>query len=196
MQRRFLNVGGGSKLTPVPPVYEGWEHLLLDIDPKGEPEICLDARDLATLEAGQFDAIYCSHNLEHYFAHDVKRVLGGFHHVLKDDGFAEIRVPDMGGLFNEVIERKLDIDDVLYTSGRGPILVRDVIYGFGREIEDSGVDFYAHKTGFTRKSLAAALTRANFPYHVFTTGRNRELAVRAFKKMPNQEQRALLGIKG
>jgi SAM-dependent methyltransferase len=195
MQRRFLNVGGGSKLTPVPPVYDGWEHFLLDIDTKGEPEICLDARELATLEAGRFDAVYCSHNLEHYFAHDVKRVLAGFHHVLKDDGFAEIRVPDMGGLFQEVIERKLDIDDVLYQSPLGPIMVRDVIYGLGKEIEQSGVDFYAHKTGFTRKSITAALNGSNFPYLVFTTGRNREIAVRAFKKMPNLEQRALLGIK-
>ncbi len=195
MQKNFLNVGGGSKHVKVPPIYDGWEHLLLDIDPKGNPDVCLDARELATLDANRFDAIYCSHNLEHYFAHDVARVLAGFHHVLKADGFAEIRVPDMGELFKEVVQRQLDIDDVLYDSGRGPIRVRDVIYGHGAEIEASGVDFYAHKTGFTRKSLAAALNRAQFPYLVFTQGRNREIAVRAFKQMPTAEQKALIGVR-
>jgi SAM-dependent methyltransferase len=195
MQRKFLNVGGGSKKVAVPPIYQGWEHLLLDIDPKGNPDVCLDARELATLEGGQFDAIYCSHNLEHYFAHDVAKVLKGFHYVLKADGFAEIRVPDMGSLFQEVVQRQLDIDDVLYESGRGPIRVRDVIYGHGPEIEASGVDFYAHKTGFTRKSLGAALNRAGFPYLVFTQGRNREIAVRGFKQMPSEEQKTLIGVK-
>lgn len=194
MTKRFLNVGGGSKGVWLPEIYAGWEHVLLDIDPKGEPDVCLDARELSTLDADQFDAVYCSHNLEHYFPHDVKRVLDGFFHVLKDDGFAEIRVPDMGSLFKEIIERKLDIDDTLYTSGRGPVLVRDVIYGFGPEIEESGVDFYAHRTGFTRKSLAAAVTRSGFAYGAFTIGRNRELAVRGFKKTPSPELQALLGI--
>lgn len=172
--------------TPVAGLYEGWDHLLLDIDPEGNSDICLDARDLCTLEPGQFDAVYCSHNLEHYFAHDVKKVLAGFIHVLKADGFAEIRVPDMGALFEEIVARKLDIDDHLYTSPEGPVLVRDVIYGFGPQIEASGVDFYAHKTGFTRKSMRSALAAAGFRYCVFTKGRDREIAVRAFRQMPHR----------
>lgn len=192
--KRFLNVGGGSKAVWLPDIYRGWEHVLLDIDPKGEPDVCLDARELGTLDSCQFDAIYCSHNLEHYYAHDVKRVLDGFNHVLKDDGFVEIRVPDMGGLFKEIAERQLDINDALYISGRGPVLVRDVIYGFGPEIESSGVDFYAHRTGFTRKSLVEALTRSGFPYRAFTAPRNRELAIRGFKKSPSPQLRTMLGI--
>ena len=187
MLRRFLNVGGGSKNIKVPEFYDGWEHVLLDIDPLGSPDICLDARELLTVSSDQFDAIYCSHNLEHYFSHDVRKVLRGFHHVLKPDGFAEIRVPDMGELFEEIISRKLDIDDVLYDSGAGPIRVLDVIYGYGRQIEASGVDFYAHRTGFTRKSIAEALRQASFPYWVFFKGRNREIFVRAFKQHPTPE---------
>jgi SAM-dependent methyltransferase len=187
MLRRFLNVGGGSKNIKVPEFYDGWEHVLLDIDPLGSPDVCLDARELMTITSDQFDAIYCSHNLEHYFAHDVRKVLRGFHHVLKPDGFAEIRVPDMGGLFEEILSRKLDIDDVLYDSSAGPIRVLDVIYGYGRQIEASGVDFYAHRTGFTRKSIAEALRQANFPYWAFFKGRNREILVRAFKQSPTPE---------
>ena len=79
-----LNVGGNSKTISLPPQYADFEHILLDIDPKGSPDIVCDARDLEELEAGQFDAVYCSHNLEHYYRHEVKRVLAGFLHVLKD----------------------------------------------------------------------------------------------------------------
>lgn len=195
MAKRFLNVGGGSKDVWTPPFFAGWNHVLLDIDPKGQPDICLDARALTTLKGGQFDAIYCSHNLEHYFAHDVKKVLDGFHHVLRPDGFVEIRVPDLGGLFREIVAHQLDIDDVLYRSSRGPVLVRDVIFGFGPEIEESGTEFYAHRTGFTKKSLTGALRRSGFSYSSFTAGRNRELVARGFKTYPSEELRALLGIR-
>lgn len=187
MQRRFLNVGGGNKKIRVPEFYDGWDHVLLDIDPSGNPDVCLDARELLTIASDQFDAIYCSHNLEHYFAHDVNKVLRGFHHVLKPDGFAEIRVPDMGELFEEIVTRKLDIDDILYGSDAGPIRVRDVIYGYGPQIEASGVDFYAHRTGFTRKSIAEAVQRAKFRYWAFFKGRNREIFLRAFKERPTSE---------
>ena len=71
---RVLNVGGASKTIPIPPHYAGWEHLLLDIDPRGEPDIVCDARELTSLPPAQFDAVYCSHNLEHYYRYDGRRV--------------------------------------------------------------------------------------------------------------------------
>src|SRR5687768_6100073 len=111
-RRRVLNVGGNTKSIPIPEVYSDWEHLLLDIDPTGDPDVCADAREMQKLEAEQFDAIYNSHNLEHYFHHDVPRVLAGFRHVLKAEGFAQILVPDMEALFRFVVDRRLDIDDV------------------------------------------------------------------------------------
>jgi len=86
--KRLLNVGGGSKSIPLPPEYAGFEHVLLDIDPSGKPDIVLDGRKILELGAEQFDAIYCSHNLEHYFRHHVPKVLAGFFHVLKPGGFA------------------------------------------------------------------------------------------------------------
>jgi len=194
MQRRFLNVGGGSKDAPLPSVYAEWDHVLLDIDPAASPDVCMDARELKKLEAGTFDAVYCSHNLEHYYAHDVARVLQGFRHVLNDEGFAEIRVPDMGALFKEVVRRKLDMDDELYMSTRGPVLVKDVIYGYGPEIQASGVDFYAHRTGFTRKSLTAALKSAGFTKFAAAGPRQREIAVFAFINMPGPALAQQLGL--
>jgi len=191
--RKVLNVGGNSKEIPLPPEYAGFDHLLLDIDPKGAPDIVCDARELATLEGGVFDAVYCSHNLEHYYRHDVPRVLSGFQHMLKDGGFAHIRVPDINEVMRLTVERGLDIDDVLYTSPSGPIMVLDVLYGYAAQIERSGQDFYAHKTGFTQKSLLSALERAGFS-RIYSSLGNLEISAFAFKGEPDAAICALFNL--
>lgn len=191
--RKVLNVGGNSKAIPLPPQYAGFEHLLLDIDPRGSPDIVCDARELATLADGQFDAVYCSHNLEHFYRHDVPRVLAGFLHVLKQGGFVQVVVPDIGEVMLQAVTRNLDIEDVLYQSAAGPISVLDVLYGFGIEIERSGQDFFAHKTGFTEKSLLAVLQAAGFSSVMSRTG-NMEVDAIAFKGAPDPALGALFGI--
>lgn len=191
--KKILNVGGNSKAIPLPSQYAGFEHILLDIDPKGSPDIVCDARELTALDANQFDAVYCSHNLEHYYLHDVPRVLAGFLHVLKDGGLAHIRVPDIGEVMRVTIERGLDIDDVLYRSSAGPIKVLDVIYGYSVEIERSGHDFFAHKTGFTQKSLLKTLLNSKFS-RVYSVVGNLEINALAFKGEPDQVTRALFNL--
>lgn len=191
--KKVLNVGGNSKAIALPPQYAGFEHLLLDIDPKGSPDIVCDARLLGSLPPAQFDAVYCSHNLEHYYRHEVPKVLGGFLHVLKANGFAQVRVPDLHEVMRVAIERGLDIDDVLYQSPAGPIMVLDVLYGYSVEIEQSGQDFYAHKTGFTKKSLLAALLKAGFS-KVYIRAGNLEIDALAFKGKPDQDTRVLFNL--
>ena len=192
---RMLNVGGGNKEIPIPPHYGNWRHDLLDIDPEGKPDVVCDARELHTLAANQYDAVYCSHNLEHYYKHDGPKVLKGFLHVLKPDGFAEIRVPDLDSVMKRVIETNIDIEDILYESPGGPISARDVFYGWAKQIESSGVDFYAHKTGFTVKSLRALLLQSGFPsVYMFVIEGAFELRALAFKKEPTAAQRDLLGV--
>ncbi|OQA34031.1 MAG: Methyltransferase domain protein [Betaproteobacteria bacterium ADurb.Bin341] len=195
-QRVFLNVGGGSKHIQVPSHYSGWEHVLLDIDPATDADVVCDARNLEKFEANQYDAIYCSHNLEHYYHHDVRRVLRGFLHVLKEDGFAEIRVPDIGNLLHFMVERNLGLHDIVYQSPAGPIAIHDILWGYGRQIEESGVDFYAHKTGFTSGSILDALTQAGFmevvmlePCALF------ELHLVGFMQTPTADQLDLFGDK-
>lgn len=188
-----LNVGGNDKAIPIPPYYNGWTHLMLDIDPRGKPDILCDARKLKTLEPEQVDAIYCSHNLEHYYAHDVPRVLQGFLHVLRTDGFIDIRVPDMRAVMQTMLENNLDIEDTLYVSNAGPITPRDVFYGYGLEIERTGQDFFAHKTGFTQKSLQNIIRQNGFPY-IFTRTGNMEVYALAFKNIPSEEQQRLLNL--
>jgi hypothetical protein len=191
--RKILNVGGNSREIPLPPQYAGWENVLLDIDPDVKPDIVCDARQLSQLPGGTYDAVYCSHNLEHYYRHDVPKVLAGFSHVLKDDGFVHIVVPDMGEVMREVVEKGKDIDDVLFISSGKKITVLDVMYGLGVEIEESGNDFFAHKTGFTQKSLPAMLVRCGFP-HVYSGGAELEILAFAFKAQPGEFARKLLHL--
>lgn len=191
--RKVLNVGGNSKAIPLPPLYAGWDHVLLDIDPRVNPDVVCDARELVNLPGATYDSVYCSHNLEHYYHHDAAKVLAGFAHVLKADGFACIRVPDMQALMLTVVSKNLDIDDFLYQSPAGPITVRDVIYGYGKEIARSGNDFFAHKTGFTKKSLISILEKAGFQW-IFADSANLEVSVLAFINKPTEYAEKLLNL--
>jgi hypothetical protein len=192
-EKKVLNVGGGSKATAIPSYFDGGQHHLLDIDPRGEPDIVCDARQLQDLPGGTYDAVYCSHNLEHYYRHDGIKVLSGFLHMLSTNGFAEIRVPDISQVITLIHEQKMDLDDVIYTSPAGPISAHDVIYGLQTEIERSGKDFYAHKTGFTRTSLSNMLLDGGFRKVFVTSEPYLAVHALAFKDEPTSEQRVLLG---
>jgi hypothetical protein len=192
---KLLNVGGGSKSIPIPDYYTGWQHDLLDIDPRGKPDIVLDARELHTLPPATYDSVYCSHNLEHYYRHDGARVVQGFSHVLRHDCFAEIRVPDLESVMRHVVQYNLDIDDQLYQSPAGPILVRDVFYGYHVEIERSGNDYYAHKTGFSPRSLSKFIVAHGFPWVAIGSRNQFEILAFAFKQRPTEERQRMLGVR-
>jgi hypothetical protein len=165
---RVLNVGGNTKAIPLPARYEGWEHVLLDIAPGPDVDIVCDARDIGKMASQMdieelFDVVLCSHNLEHYYAHDVVPVLVGFRRTLAlTTGEVHIVVPNIGQLIVEMVEHKIDLDDVLYMSPAGDITPLDVLYGWGKEIEESGNPFFAHKTGFTARRLHRVLEAAGF----------------------------------
>jgi SAM-dependent methyltransferase len=192
-KKRVLNVGGNAADAPMPAQYAGFEVLRLDIDPKVKPDILADGRELARLAAGQFDAVYCSHNLEHYYRHEVPKVLAGFRHVLKEGGFAHIIVPDMEEVMRIAVGSGLDLEDMLYESPAGPIRVLDVIWGYSVEIERTGQDFFAHKTGFTPKSLVAAVQAAGFARYYHGKG-PLEVRLVAFKGLPDDETKRLFGF--
>lgn len=194
-RKSVLNVGGGTKKIAIPPHYDEWHHYLLDIAAGDDVDLVLDARKLSTLEANQFDAIYCSHNLEHYDPRDGLTVLAGFLHVLKPDGYAEINVPDMTSVLRTMVERNLDIDDVLYMSNGGPITVHDVVYGWRAQMERSGVDFYAHRRGFTAQALRRTLDQAGFAHVVVDVSEPAfNIRALAFKGQPTSAQRATLDL--
>jgi hypothetical protein len=191
--KKVLNVGGNNKRIPIPSCFDGWQHELLDIDPTENPDILCDARELWKMPPRQYDAIYCSHNLEHYFAHEVPIVLSGFKLLLKKDGFVYIKVPDLIGLMRMVLDDNLGLDSEVYLSSKGPITALDIIYGHRGQIETSGVDFYAHKTGFSVPLLQEILKSSGFSFG-YTISEKLEIQTFAFKMQPSEELMELLGI--
>ena len=193
--RRVLNVGGGKGVA-LPPHFQDWEQLLLDIDPRVGADLVCDARALReSAAANSFGAVYCSHNLEHYYRHDVDKVLKGFLHLLRADGFAEIRVPDIGELIKRLAKDELDIEQEIYKANVGSITAHDMFYGYAPEIEASGQDFYAHKTGFSRDSLLRALRTNGFGEIYFAPPLALlELHAFAFKTKADAAMRATLGL--
>lgn len=189
--RRILNVGGGTS-RQIPVRYHGWIQDLLDIDPAVNPDIVCDAKRLGTLKPMQYDAIFCSHNLEHFHAHEVPHVLAGFRHLLKPHGVAHIVVPDMMALFEAVIAGTHDIEDTWYQSSSGPIAFLDVCYGWRKQIEQ-GNDYYCHKTGFSETSLTKAIRQAGFTtIYIARDGYNLEAI--AFLASPTRTQKREAGL--
>ena len=142
------------------------------------------------------DAIYCSHNLEHYFARmKSRRSCADFIMFSSPMASPKIRVPDIALLMRTVVDRDLDLLDVIYQSPAGPVRVRGVLYEFSaRRSSAPGEDFYAHKTGFSPKSLALALRESAFAHQVVLRG-NLEIRCYAFKQTPAIQQLEALGLR-
>ena len=189
--KRFLNVGGSKELS-VPDYYKGWTHELATDEPDSGAEHNLSPRDLSKLPAGGYDAVYAAHVLEHFYAHDVLKVLAGIVHVLKPDGFAEFRTINLAAVMKQAVEKNLDLADTLYESEAGAVTVKDAIFGYYDE-EEGGDNAYAHRTGFTPKTLADMLTAAGFA-RVIVAGYAFNLLAYAFRQEPTAEQRQMLKL--
>jgi hypothetical protein len=92
------------------------------------------------------------------------------------------------------MENGLDLDDTLYTSPAGPILVRDVMYGYGVEIERFRNDFYSHKTGFSHKSLAKFVKVRGFRAFAVLSHNKFELTAYLFRSGPSAELWSMLNL--
>lgn len=147
--KTVLHVGcGGSPIIDY--YFDGWQEVRLDIDPAMKPDIVADMMSLGDI--GPFDAIYTCHSLEHLYPHQVDVALREFLRVLKPDGVALIVVPDLEGVaINE---------DTLYESPAGPVSGLDMVYGMRSLI--AAMPYMAHHSGFTAKTLEAAMRKAGF----------------------------------
>lgn len=186
---RLLNVGSGGG-RQVPRIFAGWGQDTLDIDPNCKPDIVCDARWLSTVKA-RYDAVYCSHNIEHYYKHEVRDVLTGMLRVLKPNGFAHLTCPDINAVFAAVKGR--DIDETWYKAAGGPISFHDVIYGWGAQVAQGNL-YYAHKTAFTERSLGKALRAAGFSKVFVASDGAGNLSSFAFKGTPTRDKLKRLGL--
>lgn len=146
--RRVLHAGCGRRALPDGVFPAGCIETRLDIDPECSPDIVASMTDLDGL--GPFDAVYCSHALEHLSMTDAIRALRQFHAVLVRGGFVLVIVPDLEGIE--------PTDTVLFESDAGPICGIDLMYGLGRDIERS--PYMAHRSGFIASTLKAAMETA------------------------------------
>jgi SAM-dependent methyltransferase len=124
-----------------------------------KPEIVASITDMRAVESGTCDALYASHTLEHLHTHEVPRALAEFHRVLRRDGFALVRCPDMAAVAEALLEH--GPDHVAYVAPAGPITPLDMIYGHNRSIR-RGQAMMAHHTGFTAARLGRLLLAAGF----------------------------------
>lgn len=120
----------------------------LDISPDHAPDIVASMTDMGDI--GGFDAVYCSHALEHLVPHEADQALREFRRVLKPGGVAIILVPDLEGVSAT--------DEVLFEAPCGPVAGLDLIYGLRTLLHV--MPHMAHRTGFVSETMMAAIERA------------------------------------
>ncbi|ADB53740.1 Methyltransferase type 11 [Conexibacter woesei DSM 14684] len=158
----MLHVGCGTENPEkLPKEMRGpdWHEVRLDIDPAVGPDIVASIADMSVVDSETVDAVLSSHNLEHVFAHEVPGVLEEFRRVLRPLGQVLIAVPDLAIAAKTIVRGRLE--EAIYRSPAGPISALDMLYGHGEPIAN-GQHFMAHRTGFTRRSLAEKLRAAGF----------------------------------
>ena len=158
----FLHVGCGRKRkaqttkgfdTP------HWEEVRLDINPAVKPDILGTMTDMAAVADATFHAVFSSHNIEHLYPFEVPVALAEFKRVLLPDGFAVITCPDLQSVAALVAEDRLT--EPAYVSPAGPIAPLDILFGHRVDLAKGNL-YMAHRTGFTRRTLEAALREAGF----------------------------------
>ena len=158
----FLHVGcGGQRQAGTLPLFNDgqWTEIRQDIDPAAQPDILGSMTDLGALADGSVDAVYSSHNIEHLYSHEVPLALREFLRVLKPEGFVILTCPDLQSVCAQVAANRLL--EPAYLSSAGPIAPLDILYGL-RSALARGHSGMAHRTGFTRDSLQAALQQAGY----------------------------------
>jgi SAM-dependent methyltransferase len=167
-----------------------WTEVRIDIDPRSAPDLEGSISDLKGLaDDGSFDAIWCSHCLEHLYGHEVLPALREFRRVLCDEGFAIVSCPNLGAVANLVVRE--DIESVAYLSSAGPIRLLDMIFGHSPSIEAGRVHM-AHRTGFTADRLGRLAVQAGFAEARLLEGENYDLW--AALMMPKADAADLLSL--
>jgi len=145
----LLHVGCGGE--PMPEWAVGkYQEVRLDVSEDHQPDVLASMTEMGDI--GEFDAIHCSHALEHLVPHEVPTALGEFLRVLKPGGFAVVFVPDLQDV--------KATEDVLFTAPCGPVTGLDLLYGLRRLLPE--MPYMAHRTGFVQDTLAAAFKSAGF----------------------------------
>jgi ubiquinone/menaquinone biosynthesis C-methylase UbiE len=148
MAKSLLHVGCGSDVLPE--WASGFVETRLDVCPDYSPHIV--ANMTAMGEIGEYDAVLCSHALEHLPPHEVGTALSEFLRVLRAGGHAIVFVPDLEGV--------TPTEETLFVSPAGPISGIDLMYGYRPSLAE--FPYMAHRTGFVQDTLHKAIKDAGF----------------------------------
>lgn len=173
MSKKFycLNIGSRNSSIELPHILQDHFNIIsLDIDPACEPDICCDLlslpqrEDLPLGEGGlrthrKFDAVYCSHVLEHFSPEDSMAALRAMNHVLKTDGFVIIRIPSIEALVLHCQTYNLGFQESLHEHTGIPRGVTGQNVIFGMPLEGP---WMAHKRHFTGRELVQELNACGF----------------------------------
>lgn len=163
-QKTFFNLGSGARKLldtfPADSAFAGWREVRVDLNGDFAPDILADLTDLsAAVPDNSADMVFCSHVLEHFYDHQVTSVLAEVSRILRPDGVAIFKCPDLSQVVRLLQED--DLEREIYMSPSGPISILDILYGFRGAISAGNV-LMAHHTGFTESSLAKRLLDAGF----------------------------------
>jgi predicted SAM-dependent methyltransferase len=173
--KRVLNAGSGLERGGLHPGFHpsAWKEVRIDIDPGAVPDLVGSISDMrGVVEDGSFDAVWCSHCIEHLHDHEVLPALREFGRILSDDGFAIVTCPNLEAIARLLVSE--DIESVAYLSPAGPIRLLDMIFGYSRSIEAGNVHM-THRTGFTADRLGRMAIRAGFAEARVLEGENYDL---------------------
>ena len=188
--KTFLNVGCGPKSEFQIKGFDNddWEEIRFDIDEDVNPDIVGTLTDMSLVETASVDAVYSAYNIDHIYAHEVPIALGEFFRVLKDDGIAFIRCPDIQSVCEAVVQDKL-IDIFYETEDGQKISPLDILLG-NREELAFGNEYMAKKCGFTYSVLNKALSEAGFKarYGGRMAFNGAELSLVAFKQKKSEDE--------
>jgi SAM-dependent methyltransferase len=150
-----LNIGAGETSCKKQIQYfdDDWKELTLDVA-VANPNIVSDIVEMKEVPDESVDAIWACHVVEHVYFHQLPKLFESIMRVLKKDGFAIIRVPDIGSIAHMIED---DLFTPVYDSSVGPICPIDILYSSRVLVEKYGEPM-AHKTGFTKKSMEQILT--------------------------------------
>ena len=182
MFKQLLHCGCGSKVNKPPREFAAYKETRLDINRGVDPDIISSVVAMPMVPDASYDSLFCSHTIEHLYAHEVAMALLEFHRVLKPEGTVWIQVPDLQSIGGKIA---LDMaDSAVYMSANGPITPLDMLYG-QRSMIGQGNFYMAHKTGFTSSVLERALYTAGFGQIKITRAPEFELRGIASKGVAN-----------
>lgn len=177
--KRLLHAGCGSKLNKVPREFAAYEEVRLDCAQAVAPDIVASIVAMPMIEDAAFDALYCSHTLEHLYAHEVAMALAEFQRILRPGATLLVVAPDLQSIGGKLALDQADF--LVYQSPIGPVTALDMIYGM-RSAIGAGNLFMGHKTGFTTSVLKNALDAAGFVKVEVSRDKPYELHAHAMKE--------------